>query len=95
VRPFVPPETDDIMALDVIAPQSCFGSNFPGFMISNSHSTLLPPAPDSVSPQSSLLDLDYHYLVAGDFNMYNSATNPSGLLFSKKKSQSALSISKM
>jgi len=84
VLPSFPPETEDFMALDVFTPRGCFGLNFPRFRIGNSYARLLPPAPHSASPQSSLLDVDHPYLVAGDFNIPNSATDPSRLLSSKK-----------
>jgi len=89
VLPFFPPETDDFMAVDVFTPQGCFGSNYPRFRIGNSYARPLPPAPHSVSPESSLLDLEYPYLLTGDFNIHNSATNPSRLLSSKEERESA------
>ena len=69
--PFFPPKTDDFMALDVFTPQGCFGSNFPHFRFGNSYARPLPPAPPPVSPESFLLDFDYLYLVACDFNIHN------------------------
>ena len=89
VLPFFPAETDNFMALDIFMPQGCFGSNFPRFRIGNFYARPLLPAPYSVSPESSLLDLDYLYLVAGHFNIHNSATDPSRLLSSKEERESA------
>jgi len=43
----------------------------------------------SVSPESALLDLDHPYLVAGDCNIHNAATDPSLLLSSKEEKESA------
>jgi len=55
------------------------------------------PTPDpllhsltQVSPESSLLDLDHPYLVAGDFNIHNAAADPLRLLSSKEEKESAL-----
>jgi len=84
VLPFFPSETDDFMAPDVFTPRGCFGSKFPCFRIGTSYARSLPPAPHSVFPESSLLDIEYSYLVAGDFNIDNSATDPSRLLSSKE-----------
>jgi len=76
------------MALDVFTLRDCFRSSFPRFGIGNSYARPLPPAPHSVSPESSLLDVDYSYQVAGGFNINNSATDPSRLLSSREESQS-------
>jgi len=89
VLPFFPPETDDFMALDVFTPQGCFGTNLPRFTISNAYARPLPPSPHSVSPESSFLDLEHPYLVAGNLNIHNPATDPSRLLSSKEESVSA------
>jgi len=53
-----------------------------------------PGPPHSVSPESSLLNLECPYLVAGDFNIHNSATDPSRLLFSKEERESALTLTR-
>jgi len=89
VLPFFPPETDDFMALDVFTPKGCFGSNFPRFRIGNAYSRPLPPNPHSVPPGTALHDLEYPYLVAGDFNIHNAATDPSRLLSRKEEKDSA------
>ena len=89
VLPFFPPETDDFMALDFFTPQGCFGRNFPHFRIGNAYARPSSPHPHSVSPKSSFLDLEYPYLVAGDFNIHNAATNPSRLLSAKEENESA------
>jgi len=89
VLPSFPPETDYFMTLDLATPRGCFGSDSSHFTIGNAYARPLPPFPHSVSPKSSLLDLDHPYLVAGDFKIHNAATDPSRLLSSKKKKQSA------
>ena len=89
VRPSFPPETDDFIMLDVSTPQGCLGTNFPRFTIGNAYARPLPPFPHSVSPESALLNLDHPYLLAGDFNIHNPATDPSRLLSSKEEKESA------
>jgi len=53
VLPVFPPKSDDFMALDVYTPKDCFGLEFPRFRIGNSYARPLPPAPDSVSPETA------------------------------------------
>jgi len=89
VLPSFPPETDDFMLLDVSTPQGCFGTEFPLFTIGNAYARPLPPFPYSVSPEHALLDLNYPYLVAGDFNIHNAATDPTRLLSLKEEKESA------
>jgi len=89
VLPFFPPETDAFMALGLLTPQACFGLKSPRFRIGNSYARPLPPVPHSVSPELSLLDLEYPYLGAGDFNIHNGATDPSRVPFSKEERESA------
>ena len=77
------------MALDVFTLQGCFGSTSPDCRIGNSYSRPLPPAPHLVSPESPLLDLEFPYLVADDFNIYNPAADPSRILSSTEERESA------
>jgi len=77
------------MTLEVSTPQGCFGTNFHGFTIGNSYARPLPPFPHPVSPKSSLLYLNHPYLIAGDFNIHNAATDPSSLLSSREEKESA------
>jgi len=65
------------------------GTSSSRFTIGNAYARPLTPFPHSVSPESSLLDLDHPYLVAGDFNIHNAATDPSRLLSSKEEKESA------
>jgi len=88
VLPFFPPERDDFMALDVYTPKGCFGLKYPRFRIGNSYARPLPPAPHSVSPEISLPPLELPYLVAGEFNIHNPASDPSRLLSSKEEKES-------
>jgi len=82
-------ETDHFIALDVFTPWGSSGLNFPRSRVGNSYARPLRPAPPSVSPEASLLDVDYPYLVASDFNIHNSATDPSRLHPSKEEAESA------
>ena len=88
VLPFFPQETDDFMVLDVFTPKGCFSTNFPRFRIGNSYAIPLSPHPHAVSPKSSLQVLDYPYLVTGDFNIHNAASDPSRLLSAKEQNES-------
>jgi len=69
--------------------RAVFGLTFFLFRIRNSYARPFSPAPYSVSPEVSLLDIDYSYLFAGDFNIHNSATDPSRLLSSREQTESA------
>jgi len=77
------------MALEVFTQRGCFGSNYPRFRIGNPYARPLSPNPQSVSPKTALQDLEYLYLVAGDFNIHNTATDPSRLLSAKEEVESA------
>jgi len=85
VLPSFPPETEDLMMIDVFTPPGCFGTNSPRFTINNAYARPLPPFPHLVSPESSLLELNHAYLVAGPFNIHNAATDPFRLLSSKEE----------
>jgi len=89
VLPSFPPETDDFLTLDISTPPGCFGTNFHRFTIGNAYPRRLPPFPHSVSPESSFLDLNHSYLVAGDFNIHNAATDPSRVLTWREGKESA------
>jgi len=89
VLPFFPLESDHLMALDVFTPKGFFGLTFPCFRIGNFYGRTLPPAPHSVSPQTSLPVFDFPYLVAGDFNIHNTASDPTRLLSWKEENESA------
>jgi len=89
VLPFFLLKSDDFMALDVYTPKGCFGLKFPCFRIGNSYARPLPPAPHSVSPETALPVFDFPYLVTGNFNIYNAASDPSRLLSSKEETESA------
>ena len=76
VLPFFPPENDTFMDFDVFTPHGCFDLTFSHFTIGNAYARPLPPAPRKVSPESSLLDLEYPYLVTGDLNIHTMGPTP-------------------
>jgi len=89
VLPFFPPETDDFMPLDVYTPKACFGQMFYPCTIGNSYARPIPPAPHSLSPETAFSSFDFPYLVAGECNIHNAASDPSRLLSSKEEKESA------
>ena len=76
--PSFPPDVDDVMFIDVFTPNGCFESPAPRSRIGNIYSRTLdhPPPFHTVSPDTALEDLDIPYLVAGDFNIHNPASDP-------------------
>jgi len=76
------------MTLEVSTPQGCFGSNFHHFTIGNAYARPLSLFPHSISLETSFLDPDHPYLVAGDFNIHNAARDPSRLLSSREEKES-------
>jgi len=77
------------MLLDVSTLQGGFSTEFPRFTIGIAYARPLPPFPHSVSPEHALLDRDHPYLVAGDCNNNNAATDSTRLLSSKAEQESA------
>ena len=77
VLPTVIPQTDDVMFLDIFTPDGYFDLSTPQFRIGNiySHSLTQPPT-HTASPATALANHDFPYLVAGDFNIHNPATDP-------------------
>jgi len=72
------------MALDVYTPLACFGSTFPRFMIGYAYARPLNHHSLSVQPETSFVNYDFHYLVAGDFNIHNPAVDPFRILSSSE-----------
>ena len=79
--PSFPPETEDVMFLNVFTPGGCYGFSAPSFRIGNAYSHHLdrPLSCHTVSPDVALEDLDIPYLVAGDLNIHNPASDQSEL----------------
>lgn len=68
--------TQDAMHLDVHIPARCFGTSAPKFRISNIYAREGPNQSQSVSPEVAFHQLDFPYLVPGDFNIHNPMTDP-------------------
>ena len=67
----------DAMYLDVHTPDRCFGTSAPKFSISNVYARERSYHTRSIPPEVAFQQLDLPYLVAGDFNIHNPATDPS------------------
>ena len=68
--------TQDAMFLDIHTPTGCFGTKAPKFRISNIYAQEGPNHSRSVPPEVAFQQLNFPYLVAGDFNIHNPATDP-------------------
>lgn len=63
--------------LDVFTPHGCFNSPALCFQIRNVYSRILERPPSlTVDLASALKDLEMSYLVPGDFNIHNPASDP-------------------
>src|SRR6195952_4366087 len=69
-------DAEDFLALDVYTPNGCFGTNAPRFRVASVYSRFLGNDGHSVPPHVALQPFDFPYLVAGDFNIHNSASDP-------------------
>ena len=79
------PQTDDIMFLDIFTPKGFFDSSALKFRIGNVCSrSLTQPPTQMVSPATTLADHGFPYLVTGDFNIHNPASDPSMSLQARK-----------
>ena len=83
-------ESEDFMPLDIYTPLGCFSSTCPRFRIGNAYARLVNPSNYSVSPETSFIDYDFPYLVAGKFNIHNPAIDPFRVLSSNEERESAL-----
>jgi len=77
------------MALEVYTPKGCFGLKFRRLRIGNCYARPLHPAPHSVSLETALPAFNFTYIVAGDLNLHNAASDPSRLLSPKEEKESA------
>ena len=66
----------DAMFVDVHTPDGCFGTSAPKFRINNIYARVKEGHTRSVSPETAFQQTDFPYLVAGDFNIHNPATDP-------------------
>src|ERR1700712_3303408 len=69
-------DAEDFLALDVYTPNGCFGTSAPRFRVASVYSRFLGSDGHSVPPHVALQPFDFPYLVAGDFNIHNSASDP-------------------
>ena len=69
-------DTPDAMYLDVHTPDGCFGTKAPKFRINNIYARVEGGHTRSVSPATAFQQADFPYLVAGDFNIHNPASDP-------------------
>ena len=68
--------TADAMFIDVHTPDGCFGTPAPKFRINNIYARVKERHARSVPPETAFQQVDFPYLVAGDFNIHNPATDP-------------------
>src|SRR6195952_3312173 len=76
VFPVCSHDAEDFLALDIYTPDGCFGTNAPRFRLASVYSRFLGREGHSVPPHVALQPFDFPYLVAGDFNIHNSASDP-------------------
>ena len=69
-------DTPDAMYLDVHTPNGCFGTTASKFRHNNIYALVKEGHTRSVSPETAFQQVDFPYLVAGDFNIHNPASDP-------------------
>ena len=69
-------DTADAMFIDVHTPDGCFHTAAPKFRINNIYPQVKEGHARSVPPETAFQQVDFSYLVAGDFNIHNPATDP-------------------
>ena len=69
-------DTPDAIYLDIYTPEGCFNTSAPKFSISNIYAREVGGHARTVSPEIAFQQVDFPYLVAGDFNIHNPASNP-------------------
>lgn len=69
--------TQDAMHLDIHTPAGCFGISASKFRVSNIYTCVGPNHSRSVKPEVAFQQLDFPYIVAGDFNSHSPTTDPS------------------
>ena len=69
-------DTADAMFLDVHTPDGCFGTTAPKFRLNNIYTRVKEGHTRSVPPETAFQVVDFPYLVAGNFNIHNPATDP-------------------
>ena len=69
-------DTTDAMYLDIYTPDGCFGTAAPKFRLNNICARETGGHSLSVPPEAAFQQFDFPYLVAGDFNIHNPASDP-------------------
>ena len=69
-------DTTNAMYLDVHTPNGCFGTRASKFRLNNIYAREKEGHARSVSPETAFQQVDFPYLVAGDFNIHNPASDP-------------------
>ena len=64
------------MFIDVHTPNGCFGTAASKFRLNNIYARVREGHAHSVPPETAFQQVDFPYLVAGDFNIHNPATDP-------------------
>ena len=82
-------DTTDTMYLDVYTPDGCFGTAAPKFRLNNIYARETGGHSRSVSPEIAFQQTDFPYLVAGDFNIHNPASDPLRLFSYSEELESA------
>lgn len=79
------PQTDDVRFIDVFTPGGFFDFSATNFRIGNIYSrSLTQPPTHMILLATALTDYDFPYLVVGDFNIHNPASDPLRLISSTK-----------
>ena len=82
-------DTSDAMYLDIHTPDGCFGTPAPKFRLNNIYAWEGEGQAHSISPETAFQQVDFLYLVAGDFNIHNPASDPLWIFSYKEELESA------
>ena len=66
----------DAMYLDIYTPEGCFNTSAPKFRMNNIYAREGGGHARTVSPETAFQQVDFPYLVAGDFNIHNPPSDP-------------------
>ena len=69
-------DTTDAMYLDIYTPDGCFGTSASKFRLNNIYAREIGGHARSVSPETAFHQVYFPYLVTGDFNIHNPASDP-------------------
>ena len=82
-------DTSDAMYLDIYTPGGCFNTSAPKFRINNIYAREDGGHARTVFPETAFQQVDFPYLVAGDFNIHNPASDPLRVFSYKEELESA------